>query len=106
MILSHRRVLLVGVSVALLAVFVASPSAWGSHAQTLDLLNDNPTYSSFNIELRPYVTMPALSPNIISMTTRLGDNRLYVTTQEGKIHTITPNPDGTGTRATWFDIAT
>jgi glucose/arabinose dehydrogenase len=71
-----------------------------------DLLNDNPTLSDFSLELRPYVQMPVGSSNVISMTTRLGDQRLYVTTQEGKIHTITPNVDGTGTAATWFDIAT
>jgi glucose/arabinose dehydrogenase len=71
-----------------------------------DLLNDNPTYSPFNLALRPYVTMPAGSANIISMTTRRGDNRLYVTTQEGRVHLITPNANGTGTPSTWFDIST
>lgn len=86
----------------IVGAFVAVPSA--THAQ--DLLNDHPAYSDFNLELRPYVTMPPGSPNIISMTTRLGDPRLYVTTQEGRVHVITPNGDGTGTASTWFNIAT
>jgi glucose/arabinose dehydrogenase len=92
--------------VVIVAIGFAVMPALAHHQQTEDLLGDNPTYSSFNLELRPYLTMPAGSANIISMTTRLGDNGLYVTTQEGKVHLVTPNGSGAGTRSTWFDIAT
>lgn len=70
-----------------------------------DLLNDNPTYSPFNLELRPYLTMPANQNNIISMTIRQGDSRLYVTTQQGSIFIANPNPDGTATPTLWFNAA-
>jgi len=97
---SSGRIVCFGVALTIGALSVASQTA----AQ--DLLNDNPTYSPFNLELRPYVTMPSGSANIISMTTRLGDNKLYVTTQEGNIHAVAPNANGTGTLSTWFDINT
>ncbi len=92
------------------AAVVASSSAWGHHQQTQDLLNDEAAYdfdlTPYNLELRQYVQMPAGSPNIISMTTRLGDPRLYVTTQEGRVHLINPGAGGTGTPSTWFNITT
>jgi glucose/arabinose dehydrogenase len=97
---------LVRAMVVIAAIDFAVTPALAHHQQTEDLLGDNPTYSSFNLELRPYLTMPMGSSNIISMTTRLGDNGLYVTTQEGKVHLVTPNANGTGTRSTWFDIST
>ena len=69
-----------------------------------DLLNDNPMFSAFNLELRPYIaTMPNGHNNIISMTTRLGDPRLYVTTQQGSIYVVNQNLDGTGAATLWFN---
>src|SRR5262245_29305120 len=69
-----------------------------------DLLNDNPTFSTFNLELRPYVTtMPANQYNVISMTTRLGDTRLYASTQQGNVYIINTNPDGTGSPSLFFN---
>lgn len=50
--------------------------------------------------------MPAGSNNIISMTTRNGDPRMYVTTQEGKIYVINIRGNGTGLATKWFDMAT
>src|SRR5262245_41023746 len=50
-------------------------------ANSQDLLNDNPTYSPFNLELRPFVTLPSNGSRIIGMTTRRGDTRLYVTSE-------------------------
>jgi glucose/arabinose dehydrogenase len=39
------------------------------------------------------------------MTTRLGDARLYVSTQEGRIHVIAPGANGAaGTASKWFDV--
>jgi glucose/arabinose dehydrogenase len=68
-----------------------------------DLLNDNPTYSPFNLELRQIVQMPAGQHNIISMTTRLGDPRLYVATQQGSIFAVNQNPTGLGTLSLFFN---
>jgi hypothetical protein len=97
----RQRVFVTLVALGLCGTLAQPNSAYGQ-----DLLNDNPTFSPFNLELRPYVTMPAGSNNIISMTTRGGDPRLYVTTQEGLIHVINSNPTGSGTAATWFDVRT
>src|SRR5262245_58548398 len=76
-----------------------------SPVRAQDLLNDNPQYSPFNLELRPFVMLPANDRSIIGMTTRKGDARLYVATEGGRIYTI--NPDGSGgvTPAPWFDLA-
>src|SRR5262245_19332420 len=69
-----------------------------------DLLNDNPTFSPFNLELRQFVTtMPANQYNVISMTTRLGDTRIYASTQQGNVYVINKNPDGTGTPSLFFN---
>lgn len=69
-----------------------------------DLLNDNPTFSSFHLQLRPVVTLPSANRNIISMTTRSGDARLYVTTQQGTIFTLNTDAAGTTTAASWFNV--
>jgi glucose/arabinose dehydrogenase len=83
------------------AVLISQPRAAGAQ----DLLNDNPSYSDFNLELRVFATLPASSKNIISMTTRRGDPRLCVSTQEGQIHILEPNETGSATPALWFDVA-
>jgi glucose/arabinose dehydrogenase len=70
------------------------------------LLGNNPPYNeSVKLELRQYVQMPVGSANVISMTTRLGENALYVTTQEGRVHRVAPGANGTGTRTTFLNLA-
>ena len=79
----------------LLFMMVALPHT----ARAQDLLNDDPQYSPFNLELRPFATLPTNSKNIISMTTRSGDARLYVSTQEGQIYVIDQDANGSTTPA-------
>lgn len=79
---------------------------WGislplAHGQ--DLLNDTIRFSGVTLQLRPYVVVPAETRNIISMTTRPGDDRLYVTTQEGVIYAIGEDASGRTTPTPWFD---
>ncbi len=69
-----------------------------------DLLNDNIMLSEFHLELRPYVTLPSNTNNIISMITRPGDSRLYVTTQETIIYTVDGGPHGAATASPWFNV--
>ena len=86
----------------LLIFIVASPVS----LRAKDLLNDDVEFSPFNLELRKFVSMPSGSNNIISMTTRLGDPRLYTTTQDGKIYVIDIRGNGSGFPTKWFDMAT
>jgi hypothetical protein len=79
--------------------------AFSCAAFAQDLLNDNPTYSSFNLALRPYATLPANDNSIVGMTTRAGDSRLYVTTEQGRIYTTNTDTNGNTTAAPWFDVA-
>ena len=39
------------------------------------------------------------------MTTRAGDSRLYVTTEQGRIYTVNTDASGTATAVPWFDLA-
>jgi hypothetical protein len=66
-----------------------------------DLLNDTIDVSNFRLELRPYVTMPSNRNDIISMTTRPGDARPYITTQEGYVFVLNPNAMESFIRRTW-----
>ncbi|MBX3432816.1 MAG: hypothetical protein KF847_05815, partial [Pirellulales bacterium] len=70
-----------------------------------DLLNDLIEDSPFRLELRPYVTLPSSRNDIISMTTRPGDARPYVTTQEGYVFVLDDNNDGTATATQFFNFA-
>lgn len=79
---------------------ISSPLA---HGAAEDLLNDPLNYSGATLDFRPYVTMPNGFNNIISMTTRPGDTRLYVTTQEGTIFTIDDDGNGNTSAQPWFD---
>ncbi len=74
-------------------------------AYAQDLLNDTIRFSVFNLQLRPYAVMPEDTANIISMTTRPGDQWLYVTTQEGMIYAIDEDAGGHTTLKPWFDVA-
>jgi hypothetical protein len=85
---------------ALLGLFSAARGAWAQ-----DLLNDNLAYSPFNLELRPYATLPVNDRRIIGMITRSGDPRLYVTTEGGRIFTINKDAQGNTTPESWFDVA-
>lgn len=71
-----------------------------------DLLNDNPAFSPFPLELRPYAALPQNDGRIIGMITRAGDPRLYVTTEAGRIFTIDTDGSGNTTAVKWFDVAT
>ena len=73
--------------------------------QAIDLLNDNIQFSPFNLELRPYATLPAGFNDMISLTTRPGDTRMYVTTQEGTIFVINENSSGGTSASPWFNVA-
>jgi hypothetical protein len=89
---------------ALLWLSLQSLVAFSPPASAQDLLNDNPAYSPFNLELRPYATLPLSDRRIIGMTTRLGDTRLYVTTEGGTIYTINIDGGGNTIPVTWFDV--
>jgi hypothetical protein len=79
-------------------------------ARSQDLLNDTIDYSNFTLNLRPYFTMQTTSPfntthrNIISMTTRPGESKLYVTTQDGYVTAITENPGGSTSASTFMNV--
>ena len=80
-------------------------------ASSTDLLNDNTNlFSDANhapatLNLRPFVQLPSGFNNINSMTTRPGDNRLYVTTAEGTIFRIDDNGSGGHMATPWFNLA-
>lgn len=85
-------------------LFLGLSAVLAQHAIGQDLLNDNLTYSSFNLDLRPYITLPADDHSIIQMQTRTGDNRLYVTTEAGSIYTLDTDGSGHTTANKWFDV--
>jgi hypothetical protein len=78
-------------------------SALSRSASAIDLLNDNIDFSPFSLELRPYVKVPFGLKNVISMTTRSNDPRLYVTTQEGAIFVVDDDGNGNATANFFFD---
>ncbi len=87
-------------------MLVAAPRSFGA---VEDLLNDDTNlFSGATLRLRPYVLLPGTGSNhdIISMTTRPGDRRLYVTTQEGPVYVVNEGPGGSTTPAVWFNVAT
>ncbi len=92
---------------ALLAAAVltgAFCSAGAPCAYAQDLLNDVIDLSSFKLNLRPYITLPSNRNDIISMTTRPGDARLYVTTQEGYVFAINEDANGATTTTQFFNV--
>jgi hypothetical protein len=88
--------------VLLLPMAVAAPRV--AHGQADDLLHDVIEESTFTLQLRPYITMPSNRRNVISMTTRPGDARLYVTTQEGHIFAINEDANGGTTASQFFNV--
>jgi glucose/arabinose dehydrogenase len=101
MILSFRH----GFLVSALILILSPLNSFSVHAAEQDLLNDPLNFSGTTLHLRPYVKMPTGFNDIISMTHRPGDERMYVTTQEGRIFVINQNPDGTGSAALWFNAS-
>ena len=76
------------------------------HGAAQDLLNDVIDVSDFRLELRPFVKLPANRKNLISMTTRPGDARLYATTQEGDVLVVNEDAEGVATPSVFFRFAT
>jgi hypothetical protein len=87
----------------LLGAVVGSPRVAWAAAQ--DLLNDSLSFSGATLHIRPYVTMPGGFNDIISMTTRPGDKRLYVTATEGTIFAIDDDGNGNTTPVAWFNAS-
>lgn len=79
-------------------------SAICSTATAQDLLNDVINDSAFRLELRPYLVMPSNRNDVISMTTRPGDSRPHLTTQEGYVYAINDNGNGTGSTTQFFNF--
>src|SRR5262245_32433065 len=98
-----RRTFLALLCFSAIAGIAPPPLAYSAEQ---DLLNDALPFSGATLHLRPYVTLPTSNNDIISMTTRPGDTRLYVTTQEGTIFVGNENAKGTTTPAAWFNVAT
>lgn len=76
-----------------------------------DLLDDTTTFSSENLQVRRYVTLPNSTLGqqetkfIISMTTQPGDNdAFYTSSQDGRIHRITDIGLGQGVATEWFNV--
>ncbi len=84
-----------------LSLLVALPASGAEQ----DLLNDNITFSGATLHLRPYATLPSSHNEIIGVTTRPGDARLYVTATAGTVFVIDNNPNGTTTPVPWFNAA-
>src|SRR5262245_33983412 len=95
--------------ILLLFLIAAGSARTSALAAEQDLLNDDVNlFSGATLQLRPYVTLPGTSGNrdIISMTTRPGDSRLYVTTQEGPVYVINKDGSGNTTPTVWFNAST
>lgn len=100
MIFSRRAVVL---RAAWLLTAVTIGSSGLAHAGP-DLLGDPLNFSGATLHLRTFATMPGNFNDIISMTTRPGDTRLYVTAQEGTIFTVSDNGNGTTSVSPWFNV--
>lgn len=88
------------------SAFALSPAA---HSQ--NLLNDVVTPSTTRIDVIRYATLPShtnLERNntrqIISLTSRPGDDALYTTSQDGRIHRVAPTANGLGSVSEWFNL--
>jgi hypothetical protein len=92
-----------GLVLALIAGFCSS--AEPVHAAAQDLLNDNITFSGKTLNLRPYVTMPGGFANVIAMTHKPSDTRMFVVTEEGGIFVVNEDATGSTTPALWFNAA-
>ena len=70
-----------------------------------DLLNDPLYFSGATLHIRPYVALPSGFNDIIGMTHRPDDTRMYVTTSEGTIFAINDNGAGTTSAVPWFNAS-
>ena len=86
-------------------VIVVCGSASVVHAAEEDLLNDPLHFSGATLHIRPYVALPNGFDQIIGMTYRPDDTRMYVTTSEGTIFAINDNGAGTTSAVPWFNAS-
>ena len=86
-------------------VIVMCGSASVVHAAEQDLLNDPLYFSGATLHIRPYVSMPLGFNDIIGMTYRPDDTRMYVTATEGTIFAINDNGAGVTSAVPWFNAS-
>ncbi len=70
-----------------------------------DLLNDTIGFSGKTLDLRPYATLPAGFNNVIEMTHRPNDTRMYVATEQGSVFVVNDDANGNGSPALFFNAA-
>jgi hypothetical protein len=75
------------------------------HAAAEDLLNDTIGFSGATLNLRPYATLPAGFNNVIEMTHRPLDTRMYVATEQGSIFVVNEDAAGNTTPSLFFNAA-
>jgi glucose/arabinose dehydrogenase len=90
---------------ACLLVVAACGSASVVHAAEEDLLNDPLYFSGATLHVRPYAAMPSGFNDIIGMTYRPDDTRMYVTASEGTIFAINDNGAGAPSAVPWFNAS-
>jgi glucose/arabinose dehydrogenase len=97
---THLNGCLIGMLLAL--GVLQAPNAFAAEQ---DLLNDPLNFSGATLHIRPYVAMPSGFNDIIGMTYRPDDTRMYVTTSEGTIFAINDNGTGTTSATAWFNAS-
>jgi glucose/arabinose dehydrogenase len=90
---------------ACLQLIVISSSGLVVHAAEQDLLNDPLHFSGATLHVRPYASMPSGFNDIIGMTYRPDDSRMYVTTSEGTIFAVNDNGAGSTSAVSWFNAS-
>jgi glucose/arabinose dehydrogenase len=91
--------------VACLVVLAISGTASMAPAAEQDLLNDPLHFSGTTLHIRPYAAMPNGFNDIIGMTYRPDDTRMYVTTSEGTVFAINDNGAGVTSVTPWFNAS-
>jgi glucose/arabinose dehydrogenase len=90
---------------ACLMVIVVCGLASSVHTAEQDLLNDPLNFSGTTLHIRPYAALPNGFNDIIGMTHRPDDTRMYVTASEGTIFAINDNGAGTTSAVPWFNAS-
>jgi hypothetical protein len=90
---------------ACVLVIVVCGSASVARAAEEDLLNDPLHFSGATLHIRPYVALPSGFKQIIGMTYRPDDTRMYVTASEGTIFAINDNGAGATSAVPWFNAS-
>lgn len=105
----HKSILQLAVA-AMLLINAQTVSGQIIGTQT-DLLDDSTTFSTENLEVRRYVTLPNSVLDrqetrfIISLTTQPGDNAaFYTSSQDGRIHRVVDDGGGQGVATEWFNV--